>query len=125
VTFFCPICFKKIEKEQKICPYCHTDITKWEKETPYESKLIHALRHPISEARMGAIITLGNIGSSDSAVPLAKCALFYPNDMVQNLAILYALRKISLSSEKNEAFKLLQNHPSAYIRQKATLYLKK
>lgn len=119
MTFFCPYCFSKISKNQKICPFCHTDINAWMANTSYEERLIHTLKHPLSEARMGAIITLGNIASSASAIPLAQCALTYPKDMVQNIQILNALNKTVPSNEKNAALKLLENHPSAYIQRKA------
>ncbi len=116
MTYFCPYCFKKINKQQNICPYCGTNIVIWERDTDYKQKLIHALMHPISEYRMGAIISLGNLATDDIAIPLVQCALRYPTDVVQAIEILNALAKIPKSEQKAVALQMLKKHPSALIK---------
>jgi hypothetical protein len=120
VTYFCPSCFQKVSKGIKICPFCATNISRWEENTTYEEQLVHALLHPISEVRMGAIISLGNKKYQEAAIPLAECALEYPSDIVQNLEILRSIGSLLDSGPKRSAIKLLQSHPSSIIRQQIT-----
>ncbi|VAW33531.1 hypothetical protein MNBD_DELTA03-759 [hydrothermal vent metagenome] len=66
---------------------------------------------------MGAIISLGNKRCQEAAIPLAECALEYPNDIVQNLEILRAIGSLSDSELRRSALQLLKSHPSSIIRQ--------
>lgn len=65
---------------------------------------------------MGAIISLGNKRCQEAAIPLAECALAYPNDIVQNLEILRAIGSLSDSELRRAALQLLKSHPSSIIR---------
>ncbi len=115
-TYFCPSCFHKVSKEIKVCPFCGIDISRWEENATYEEQLVHALRHPISEVRIGAIISLGNKKCQEAAIPLAECALEYPNDIVQNLEILRSIGSLSDSEPRRSAVQRLKSHPSSIIR---------
>lgn len=43
---------------------------------PNEERLIHPLKHTISEYRVSLIIALANLKSRKAAIPLAECALY-------------------------------------------------
>jgi len=88
----------------------------WKEDASYEERLIHALRHPLSEVRMGAIISLGNRKGEEAAVPLATCALEHPHDIVQNLEIVRSLEKIPDCAQRRSAVQLLKSHPSHMVR---------
>lgn len=69
---------------------------------------------------MGAILTLGNRGEVQAALPLAQCALAYPIDVVQSLEIVRSLRKLPNSPERAAALALLLHHPARAVRRAAT-----
>lgn len=117
--YYCPSCFQKIRRDDKVCSNCQVDIAGWLNVRSYEERLIHALKHPNSEARMGSIIALGNLRVTRAALPLAACALAFPADDVQNLEILRALAKMPTGREKEAALSALSSHPSRIIRQEA------
>lgn len=103
-TYYCPAYFAKIAANDSICPVCGVDIHQWEQEHPaYEDRLINALKHPNSEARMGSIITLGNRANPKAAIPLAECALTYSIDFWQAMEIVRSLRKLLNSPEKKQS----------------------
>ncbi len=116
MIFFCPVCFKKLNKNRLICPYCHININKWQEEITYESRLIHALQHPLSEVRMGAIITLANMRSTNALIPLTNCAFKYPKDIIQNLEIIKSIEKIPSCKDKIVIIKKFKQHPSKIIK---------
>lgn len=119
-AYYCPACFAEIPREASICPVCGVDIQQWEKEhSSYDERLIHALKHPNPEARMGSIITLGNRRNIEAAIPLAECALTYFIDVWQAMEIIRALRKLPNSPEKETAFRMLLEHPARVIREEA------
>lgn len=117
--YCCPSCFQRIDHDSAICPRCQVDIEKWLRMRSYLELLIHDLKHPNPEARMGSIISLGNDGDPLAALPLAACALDYPADVVQNLEIMRALAKVPPSAEKRAALVVLSEHPSRIIQQEA------
>ncbi len=125
VTFFCPNCFIKLPATAVVCPNCGINIESWQQQHSYLDKLIHSLKHPISEARMGCIITLGNLRNPKAAIPLAECALTYSIDVWQAMEIIRSLRKLPDSPEKETAFKMLLEHPSSVIREEAATSLMK
>lgn len=119
-AYYCPACFAEILKEASVCPACGVNIRQWEKEhASYDERLIHALKHPNSEARMGSIITLGNRKNVKAAIPLAECALAHPIDVWQGMEIIRALRKLPHSPEKETALKMLLKHPGCMIQEEA------
>lgn len=116
MQFYCPVCFAEIAEDQQDapCPVCGVTLEEWRRRD-YTDRLIHALRHPNPEVRMGAIISLGNRREPQAAVPLAECALAHPIDVVQALAIVEALRTIEPSLERDRALDLLANHPARAV----------
>ncbi len=114
---YCPVCFAEIDPEEQHdpCRVCGTVPAVWQ-QRPYTERLIHALRHPVSEVRMSAIISLGNRREPQAAIPLAECALAHPVDVVQALAIVAALCNIQPSPERNRALELLASHPARAVR---------
>lgn len=119
MKFFCPNCFAEISEDTRICPQCETDIAAWMSSHNYFQRLIKALKHPVSEVRMSAIMSLGNQGNSKAAGPLVDCAFDWPADTVQNLEILVALTKLPLNADNKKALKRLHDHPARIIREKA------
>ncbi|WJI23999.1 HEAT repeat domain-containing protein [Thermosynechococcus sp. QKsg1] len=123
-AYFCPACFAEIAADDSICPVCGVNIHQWEQEHPsYEDRLINALKHPNSEARMGSIITLGNRGNPKTATPLTEGALTYSIDVWQAMEIVRSLRKLPDSPEKTTALQMLLDHPARVIREEAAATL--
>jgi hypothetical protein len=60
---------------------------------------------------MAAIISLGYRREPESAIPLACCALAYPQDIVQALEIVQAIAYLPESEERTMALQLLKEHP--------------
>jgi len=122
MQYFCPECFLPIPADAcaQPCPRCGTVASEWEATHSYTERLIHALRHPNPEVRMGAILTLGNRGEARAALPLAQCALAHPTDVVQGLEIVRSLRKLPNSLDRVAALALLLDHPARAIRRAAT-----
>lgn len=77
MTFFCPICWKEVKREDRKCPYCGADITGHEKKG-FEEKLINALRHPERETVQRAVWILGKLKSIEAVKPLIR--LFEQSD---------------------------------------------
>lgn len=113
---YCPACFREISPEDHLCPFCRTNIRVWSRTTPYTLRLIHALNHPHSEVRMGAIISLGKRKDIEAALPLAECALRWPTDVVQGLEIVQSIALFPSSREREEALNRLLSHPAHAIR---------
>lgn len=116
---YCPICFAETPVGSGICPVCSRDIDAWERGMPYTERLIHALKNPHPEVRMGAIISLHNRRALEATVALAVCALAYPVDVVQALAVVRALEALPNGPEKTAAFARLASHPAHAIRMAA------
>jgi len=121
MQFFCPACFAElpVSDPEQPCPRCGTVASAWEAGHSYTERLIHALGHPNSEARMGAILTLGNQGEVRAALPLARCALAHPIDVVQSLEIIRSLSKLPHGPERAAALGLLLEHPARAVRRAA------
>ena len=83
-------------------------------------RLRSALHHPLSEVRMAAIISLGYRCEVDSAMPLARCALAYPQDIVQALEIIQAIAHLPPGDERTVALRLLQEHPIDAVNRRAS-----
>lgn len=117
VQYYCPDCFGIVDPGAVHCLHCGVDLRS-ARERPYAERLIQALRHPLSEVRMGSILSLGNRREIRAAVPLARCALAHPTDLVQALEIVRSLQKLPAGRERDEAFRLLATHPARSIRQR-------
>lgn len=121
MQFFCPACFAELPASdpEQPCPHCGVVASAWEAGHSYTERLIHALGHPNPEARMGAILTLGNQAEVRAAIPLAQCALAHPIDVVQSLEIVRSLHKLPTSPERAVALALLIDHPARAVRRAA------
>jgi hypothetical protein len=119
VQFFCPKCFVGVPSEQRVCPACGVDINTWSQDHSYTRRLIHALDHPISEVRMAAVISLGNQGDSAASLPLVRCALKHPTDIILAMEIRNALKKLPIGAERDEAIAILKTHPARAVRESA------
>jgi HEAT repeat protein len=117
VQFYCPVCFAGVAADERDAPcrVCGARIEEWQRRD-YTERLIHALRHPNPEVRMGAIISLGNRRDPRAALPLAECALAHPIDVVQALAIVRALHAILPAPERETALDMLAAHPARAVR---------
>lgn len=71
MTFFCPGCWKEIDKKDRICPYCNADIHVHERKG-FEEKLMNALRHHEPETVRRAIWILGRLKSREAVRPLIE-----------------------------------------------------
>lgn len=121
MQYFCPACFAPIPADDREapCPHCGTVASVWATTHDYTERLIHALGHPNPETRMGAILSLGNRGEARAAVPLARCALAHPIDVVQALEIVRSLGKLPTGPERAAALQLLLHHPARAVRRVA------
>ena len=93
---FCPGCFAGagLADRGRPCPRRGGVAPAWEARPSYTARLIHALRYPKPEARMGAISTLGNRREARAALPLAEYALAHALDSVEGMAIVCSLGKL-------------------------------
>jgi hypothetical protein len=98
---------------------CGVDSKEWVEHQSYPSRLLHALGHPISEVRMAAVISLGNQGDANASLPLVRCALKHPTDIVLALEITNALKKLPIGPERDESIALLKTHPAQAVREAA------
>lgn len=89
----------------------------------YGDKLIGALKHPLAEVRMRAIITLGWRGDGRAALPLLEIALSHPVDVVEGLAIVESLAGLGLSGQTALAA-LVERHPAHAVREAARARLR-
>lgn len=115
-TYFCPQCFIKVAESTEICPHCQTNIKKYLSDVPYVTRLIHALGHPESEARMSAVIALGGLAAPEAAIPLIDLLDTWPSDVVQGEQAIKALVQINSPQAWQGIDTLSKKHPSAVIR---------
>jgi broad specificity phosphatase PhoE len=73
LTWFCPNCFAEVAASAEICPSCggSTNTEGWD----YESKLVAALHHHLSDRRLLAARILGRLRAVRAAPPLAELAM--------------------------------------------------
>jgi len=119
VQFFCPNCFARVPSPHGACPACGLDSREWVEHYSYTDRLIHALDHPISEVRMAVVISLGNRNDTTASLPLARCALKHPTDIVLAMEITAALKKLPAGPERNEAIAMVKTHPAQAVRDAA------
>ncbi len=113
---YCPLCYAEIPIGSIICPTCGQDVESWERHIPYYDRLIWALKNPHSEVRMGAVLSLQNHRRDGAAGPLAECAMNWPIDVVQGMAVVEAIAKLPDGAEKTAALRQLQQHEAHAIR---------
>ena len=116
-TWFCPRCHAVIDAHQRRCPHCGADIAFWEAR-PYGERLLDTLRHPLSEARMGAIIALGKQADPHTIGALADCALEHDGDVIEGLEILHSLAEMPAGDPLLKAAlqRLAEQHPAHAVR---------
>jgi hypothetical protein len=68
---------------------------------------------------MAAVISLGNRGDATASLPLVRCALKHPTDIVLALEVVNALKKLPAGPTRDEAITLLKTHPAQAVRQAA------
>ena len=116
---YCPVCAAPIGHDARNCPRCKADIDEWDSKN-FVEKLIEALRHPLSEVRMRAIIVLGNRQERTAEQPLVDCAFAHPQDVVQGLEIVNSLRLIRKADLPSTALeRLAKDHPARAVRKAA------
>lgn len=119
---FCPRCFTALPENSRQCVRCGLDPDAWERDIPYAERLIHALGHPHSEVRMGAIIALGKRRETAACAALLHCALVWPGDVIQGLEIVRALCAMRPAAEAEHALaRLGDEHPAHAIRTAARI----
>ncbi len=113
---YCPLCFAEIPVGVELCPACGRNIEAWERQTPYYDRLIWALKNPHSEVRMGAILSLANQNHAEAAGPLAECAMSFPIDVIQGLAVIRAIEHLTDGPEKISGLQQLSQHAAHAVR---------
>ena len=117
---YCTWCFAEIPLDAQVCPDCGTNLDDYARHTPYPDRLIHALHHPLSETRMGAIIALGKQADPRTIGALTDCALEHDGDVIEALEILRSLAQMpNVPSLRQALQRLAQNHPAHAVRVKA------
>jgi hypothetical protein len=123
LQYFCPACFGEVPFEEPVCPRCGVVADEWVAGHTYPERLVHALGHPLPTTRMMAIIALEGRVEPDTSVPLALCALAFPLDVVQAMEILRALRAMPPSPQKRAGLRMLAEHPSRPVANRAARLL--
>jgi HEAT repeat protein len=115
----CPGCFAPLPAAARRCPACGLDMRSLSARD-YFAKLVHALRHPLADVRMRAIIALGWHGDGEAAPPLVECALRHPADVVQGLQIVESLGALRDPAARARAFPVLAGrYPAHAVRDAA------
>lgn len=113
-TFFCPSCFAEIDAASSTCTQCGADVQAG-RDRAYPQRLLHALKHPLSDIRMTAIEALAQLQPEGAAMAFADCALGHPRDPVQGVAILRALERLPRDPAWAAAVSRLVDHPAAIV----------
>ena len=118
---YCTWCFAEIPLDAQVCPDCGTNLDDYARHTPYPDRLIHALHHPLSETRMGAIIALGKQADPHTIGALADCALEHDGDVIEGLEILHSLAEMPAGDPLLKAAlqRLAEQHPAHAVRTRA------
>ncbi len=117
---YCIHCFAEIAPEARQCPFCGVEFQEWARSLDYETRLIHALGHPLADVRMRAIIALGKRGDQQAAAALVRCALRHPIDVVEGLEIVDSVRRLRPGGVRSKALGCLaRDHPAHAVRHAA------
>ena len=114
ITYFCPACWREIDRDAVRCPGCGYNTTAYS-ELPYEEKLILALNHPIHDNRLLAVQLLGNL-RSNASLPHFKAMLELEDDFYLLREVLTALAKIG-SPDSREILSEATKHDSHLVRE--------
>ncbi len=113
---FCPHCFARHNIETKRCPACGADLAALSTRK-YREKLVAALRHPLADVRLRAVIALGLRGEEGAADELVALALRDGADVVQGREIVRALARLCAGRPHNRALEALAaRHPASAVR---------
>lgn len=116
---FCLDCFAKLWTDEKRCPACGADLSALT-ERQYRDKLLHALRHPLADVRLRAVIALGWRGEKSAARELVALALRDAADVVQGIEIVRALARLRGGWPHVHALEALAaRHPASAVRRAA------
>ncbi len=116
---YCPNCFAMIPAGTTACPVCSAAISDMS-DRDFREKLLHALRHPLDDVRMRAIIALGLRGEEGTALPMAECALRHPMNIEEGLEVIERLKNFAPSPEVFSALGILANHEAHAVQETAT-----
>jgi HEAT repeat protein len=121
---YCTWCFAQIPAGTVVCPDCGTNLDDYARHTPYQDRLIHALHHPLSETRMGAIIALGKMADPKTIGALVDCAFEHSGDVIEGLELLHSLQHMPRCPERTRALQRLAcDHPAHAVRSHAAQML--
>jgi hypothetical protein len=109
IIAFCPMCFAELPATAETCRRCGSSLRTWH-EKPYAERLTLALRHPVADIRMRAILVLGLRREKGAAAALVDCAMRHPTDVTQGLEIVNSLRAISEAGGDRRALQALARH---------------
>ncbi len=113
---FCMHCFSMMPRAATVCPVCGQAAVALTARS-YREKLVAALRHPLAEVRMRAIIALGLRREEEAASDLAECALRHPQDMIEGLEIVKSLNTLPGGQPRYQALQdLCERHPATVVR---------
>lgn len=115
VTGYCPACYALLEGDARTCPVCGADLSRLS-EREYREKLIVALRHPLADVRLRAIIALGWRQDAIAADALAECTLSHPTDVIEGLEVVESLRLIHQPSACHALARIARQHAARAIR---------
>lgn len=122
---YCTWCFAQIPAGTTVCPDCGTNLDDYARRTPYQDRLIHALHHPLSETRMGAIIALGLQADPKTISALTDCALEHDGDVIEGLEILHSLQRMPDGPARQAALqRLATEHAAHAVRTRAAAMLR-
>jgi hypothetical protein len=108
MKWYCPYCWKPIDKDTTQCPHCGHNLSEFE-ELSYEDKLILALKNPTREYRMFSIYMLGQLGSTKAIKHL--CELSQSSaDTIELLYIAKTLKSINTKESLNCLHKLKEKN---------------
>ncbi len=108
MTFYCPLCRKKIQEDDGTCPHCGADITSFEQKS-FDEKLIQDLHHSDRETVRMAVRTLGRRRTLEAVDSLLLLFEMTDDPFLQR-EILDALDKIGTEDALNFIMESLDNH---------------
>ncbi|HTT13937.1 MAG TPA: HEAT repeat domain-containing protein [Burkholderiaceae bacterium] len=112
----CPACFRVIASSARRCRLCGVDVEALS-QRGYREKLVAALKHPLADVRMRAIIALGWQRNADAAQALVDVALRHERDVVQALAVVGALARLQPHEKAHAALATLAaRHPAHAVQ---------
>lgn len=117
---FCPTCFAEVAPKLHRCPSCGGTLREAWQRGSYDERLMRALRHPVPEVRMGAIIALQKRGTTAACAALEALALKAPSDLPQGMAVVQCLCSMLPAREARDGLeRIAAQHGARSIRKRA------